>query len=265
MRIARVFPTKTRMCPDDPDAYFGFPPENVPEYDEIHISVTFTWDIPKIERLQKAWSKYGFVKVGGPALGDPGSFFVPGLYLKHGATITSRGCPNKCSFCFVHRREGALRELPIVPGHIIQDNNLLACSERHVSKVFEMLQGQKKIDFVGGFEASRITPDLVSKLKQIKLYQLWLAYDTPQAKGAVENAIALLRPHFNQNKIRCYVLVGYGNDTVLEAQKRLEWVYNLGALPFAMLYHTHIEWKKLHRLWTRPAAMRSVMKLNEYN
>lgn len=60
-RIARVFPTKTRMCPDDKDAYFGPPSLWTPQYDEVHISVTFTWDLVKVEQLMRGWSKHGTV------------------------------------------------------------------------------------------------------------------------------------------------------------------------------------------------------------
>lgn len=43
MEIARVFPRKTKATPDDELCFFGPPPLlNMPEVDEVHISVTFT-------------------------------------------------------------------------------------------------------------------------------------------------------------------------------------------------------------------------------
>ena len=52
--------------------------------DEVHISVAFTYDIPKAEQLYRAWEKLGVpVRIGGPAFGDRmGNTFIPGLYLK---------------------------------------------------------------------------------------------------------------------------------------------------------------------------------------
>ena len=261
MRIARVFPTKTSLTPRDADCFVGPPQGNVPLYDAVHISVTFTWDLPKINRLRREWIKYGPVKVGGPALGDPGGVFIGGKYLRDGVTITSRGCPGNCSFCFVPKREGHIRELPIVPGHIVQDNNLLACSDSHLRKVFDMLRGQKRIDLSGGLEAARINEGVVNELAELEIYQVWTAYDLPQKKKVAERAINLLRGRFNRNKVRCYVLIGYDGDTIAEAEARLKWVWDAGALPFAMLYHPHTEWKLLQRTWTRPAAMASVMKV----
>ena len=161
MKIARVFPRRTSMSPNDPNAYFATPDLFTPEYDEVHISVTFTWDIDKGYRLANAWrSKSKYVKIGGPAFNHRGFDnrpyrFIPGMYVKNGVTFTSRGCPNNCPWCLVPIHEGKLRELPIVAGHIVQDNNLLACSKMHLRKVFQMLHGQKRINFSGGLEDFR--------------------------------------------------------------------------------------------------------------
>ena len=57
------------------------------EMDEVHVSVAFTWDIPRAEQLARAWEDVGVpVKIGGPAYGQPSGDFVPGLHLKHGYT-----------------------------------------------------------------------------------------------------------------------------------------------------------------------------------
>jgi len=142
MKFARVFPRRTNMTPNDSDAYIGLPPLGCPKYDQIHISVTFTWDIRKAVSLIDNWRPFGKIFLGGPAYNGPDNTdpFEPGRYLRKGVTITSRGCPNACPWCGVPQREGKLRELPIRVGHIIQDNNLLACSKSHIRKVFEMLK-----------------------------------------------------------------------------------------------------------------------------
>ena len=111
----------------------------------MHVSVTFTWDMPEAERLAASWERVAPVKIGGPATGMRGEDFVPGRYLKPGYVITSRGCANHCWFCSVPAREGLLRELPITPGWNILDDNLLACSESHIKKVLGMLEKQKKL------------------------------------------------------------------------------------------------------------------------
>ncbi len=99
-KIARVFPSKTNMSPDDEHAYFKEPDLFTPIYDEVHVSCTFTWDKPRAYALAEAWKNHGEVKIGGVAIdGESDQPFVSGMYLKKGVTITSRGCPNKCHFC----------------------------------------------------------------------------------------------------------------------------------------------------------------------
>jgi hypothetical protein len=98
-RIARVFPRRTTATPTDALAFVDCPPPRLfpLEVDEVHVSCVFTEDRKRAEELAFQWDALGVpVKVGGPAYNDPGGDFIPGMYLKHGYTITSRGCTKKC-------------------------------------------------------------------------------------------------------------------------------------------------------------------------
>ena len=89
--MIRVFPRKTKWTPNDDLSFIGDPPLFRPKEQPVKISVTFTWDIPEAKRLYEGWKEYyKDVQIGGPALGDPGSEFVPGLFVKKGAIITSQ-------------------------------------------------------------------------------------------------------------------------------------------------------------------------------
>ena len=135
--IARVFPRKTKATPIDDYAFVGLPGLFIPDdVTEVHISATFTWDLPLVDVMRRAWERIAPVTIGGPATGQRGDAFTPGMYLKKGYVISSRGCPNNCWFCSVPKREGALRELPIEDGHNVLDDNLLACSDEHIKAVF---------------------------------------------------------------------------------------------------------------------------------
>jgi hypothetical protein len=107
MRIARVFPRRTNITPIDDDVYIGQPTMFAKGYDQVHISCTFTWDIPKVQKLQQEWQQYfDDVRIGGPAFNDPGANFT-GFYTRPGVTITSLGMPESMSvlFCAEARRE----------------------------------------------------------------------------------------------------------------------------------------------------------------
>jgi len=260
--IARVFPRRTNQTPTDEHAYVGMPPLWADEYEEAHVSVVFTWDLPEARRLADEWSHYCGVRIGGPALDDPGGDFEPGRFLSRGNIITSRGCPKRCKFCFVPKREGPLRELPIRDGWNVQDNNLLACSREHIEAVFEMLRRQPEpIRFTGGLDIDYLAPWHVDLLGTIRLKSLFVACDRPQDLARLDKAADLLADMSIEKK-RCYVLIGYGDETLTEAEQRCEAVYRKGFLPFAMLFRDKVgqtrdrRWKRLQKKWARPAIYR---------
>ncbi|MFR2405535.1 MAG: hypothetical protein ACLS76_10335, partial [Eubacterium callanderi] len=249
LRILRVFPHKTSYTPDekDPFVYIANGLYQVPalalfpEFDEVHISCVFTWDREFCQKLQ--WQFRGFtdkpVKLGGPAFRSDTPDFTPGLYVREGVTFTSRGCNNNCPWCMVPKVEGKLKELPITPGNIIQDNNFLQTSQAHKDKVFEMLQDQRRICFKGGLEADLIDDHFIEHVKVIRprIKELWLACDTPASLKAFQGACGKLRDAgFSREKIKCYVLI---DGDIEENEKRLSAVYNAGAMPFAQLYREY--------------------------
>lgn len=269
MKIIRVFPVKTSYTPDDEYCFFDTPPLPmfIPEHEEIHICCVFTWDKPRAEFLKETWSAITDkpVKLSGPAYDDSAGDFIPGRYIKKGIIFTSRGCPNQCAWCFVPKREGDLRELPIVAGNIISDNNFLACSRAHKDKVFEMLKSQKAIDFKGGLEVGLIDEHFIENIRSLRIHELWLACDTD---NAIENlrkaAEKLAKAGFKRRKLRCYTLIGLNGLEKDEA--RLRAVYEAGCMPFAQLFQPverieyDLEYKKFARQWQRPAATISHME-----
>lgn len=263
--IIRVFPRRTKWTPTDDLAFVGEPPLfEVPQL-PVFVSVVFSWDMQKGIDLCMQWDRRTCypARVGGPAFGKCPDEFTPGQFIKKGVTFTSRGCTKNCPWCLVSRREGKLREIDIVPGHIIQDNNLLACSRPHIEKVFEMLQQQKEpIKFSGGLDIDYLQPWHVDLLRSIKVDELWVACDTAADLKRLDKAADLLAD-FSIEKKRCYVLIGFGDETQDEAERRLEAVYDKGFLPFSQLFRASeskcehpLGWKALARKWSRPAMYR---------
>ena len=270
--LARVFPRRTRATPDDAYAFVGLPPAKLPEdITEVAISVSFSYDLEEAERLYEAWSKIvPRCAVGGPATGQRGEEFVPGKFVRQGYVITSRGCraENACWFCEAWKREGPVRELPVRDGANIIDDNLLACSEFHIKKVFEMLEGQKKLGyrtfFTGGLEAALIRSWHVELLKKLRPKEIFFGCDTDEKYQHLREAVKLFKEadYFSRNTLRAYLLIGYPLDTLDDAERRLRRVKNLGVCPMAMLYRDlsgavtpDKNWKRLQRLWARPALI----------
>lgn len=264
--IIRLFARRTKWTPRDDLAFYDDPPIfDLPDV-PVYVSVTFTWDKVRGAYLAESWAKRcKRVRLGGPAYeNDKAVDFVPGRFVKSGVTFTSRGCPKNCPWCLVPKREGRLREIPIQSGHIVQDNNLLACSREHIEAVFNMLRRQKRaITFSGGLDIDYLAGWHIALLKTIKIAELWVACDTQTALKKLDKGADLLSD-FAIEKKRCYVLGGFQQEDPDDFEARCEAVLNKGFLPFAQLYqppncqiHYSPQWKALARKWSRPAIYRS--------
>jgi len=260
----RVFPIRTNFTPNDEMAFVGHPP--LPEFrpkdrkTPVYISVVFTWTRDLAEKILASWrDHYDDVRIGGPAYGDYGDEFVPGMYLKQGCTITSRGCVKHCGWCPEKNRP--LRTLLIKPGWIVQDSNLLACPEKHVRAVFDMLRDQgRAISFPGGLDKHFLQPWHRELFDSILIDKLWFACDVTSDLPWLERAAEIL-DGIPLRKRGCYTMIGYDAESLSQAEKRIERVFELGFMPFCQLFrpddHTKIyppEWRAVQRKWSRPAA-----------
>ena len=275
--ILRVFPRRIKNAtPHDAQVRVGLP-TFFDEARRVMISVSFTWDIPAVERLAREWERIAPVEVGGPAYDDPGAEFVPGAWIKKGYVITSRGCPNSCWFCDAWKREGrTVRELPIRDGWDVLDSNLLACSWDHFCGVIEMLKRQPMpAKFTGGLEPARLTRAHVDQLSTLTIEQLYMAYDTPDDWEPLQSACVLLDEagmirrcvDGTDHRKGCYVLCGWPSDTFDDADKRIARVMSLGLRPFANVYRgkdgkRDPEWARWERIRKRPALVGHIGNAN---
>lgn len=278
LKIIRVFPRRTKATPDDELAYVGPPDLFTDLADEVHVSVAFTCDLLKAEQLAYEWQGIArTIRIGGPATGERSEEFVPGRYIKRGYVITSRGCPCTCWFCDVWKRENdapkaAPRELPIVKGWNVLDDNLLACSRPHVEAVFRMLSGQKRrAEFTGGLWAAGLQDYQVGLLGDLKPRpNCFFAYDPGDDFSTLQSAAhRLLSAGFTQrsHRLRVYVLIGFPGDTFSQAETRLASMLSIGFTPHAMLWRPDdkipaqtkwrpsADWRGLQRRWARPAII----------
>ncbi|MDE5883995.1 MAG: radical SAM protein [Oscillospiraceae bacterium] len=128
----------------------------------------------------------------------------------------TRGCPNKCRWCIVPKKEGGIKpyrtwqELvrPDSNKIVLMDNNILAC-EYGINQLESLIDSGYKIDLNQGMDA-RLVDDRIAKiLSQLK----WIKYirfscDTTAQIAAIENAAGLLMKYgIKPYRLFIYLLV----------------------------------------------------------
>jgi len=105
----------------------------------------------------------------------------------------------------------------------------------------------------------------------LKPSSAYFAYDTPGYYAPLVAAAYMLKAAGITGSGRnffVYVLIGYKNDTIEKAKKRLLSVLHLNLLPMAMLFNRAegradaAEWKRFQREWANKIIVGS--KLTEY-
>ena len=89
-----------------------------------------------------------------------------------------------------------------------------------------------------------------------------MAYDEPADFEPLVEATRLLIDAgltLSSHTIRAYVLCGYPQDTIANADLRMRQVSDLGVMPMAMLYERRPDrdWRRFQRSWTRPQLIDS--------
>lgn len=239
--------------------------------DQVHISITFTWDREESRRLFDAYrSYYTDIRIGGPAFKSKCDNFSAGRYVKPGVTFTTRGCNFDCKWCMVPAIEGKFREINIERGNIIQDNNFLLSNRRHFDKVIQMLKKEKAICFKGGIDTRLLKDWHVEEFRSIKTREIWFALDTMERSKYFQAACTkLLKAGFKRDNIRTYVLAGH-NEPIQKSRERLEFAYNCGSLPYISPYregnsrhcigNLSVDDYLFVRQWKRPAIFKAIMK-----
>lgn len=166
--------------------------------------------------------------------------------------FTTRGCTNKCSFCYVNKIEPKHFILDSwksqilasdVPRYcMIHDNNILSFGPKHFRNVVDTLcEAKRPVIFNGGFDVrfwNEENNKLIEKLVSRKLcgnQSIRFAFDGMAQDGKVQSALKDVSEYYaNMEEVLVYVLI---NDSPIEEAKyRASEVVKNGAYPFIQVY-----------------------------
>lgn len=186
----------------------------------------------------------------------------------------TRGCPNKCPWCIVPKKEGNIRAYSDIEDWldgrkeaVIMDNNIIA-HQHGLAQMEKIAAMGIRVDINQGIEAGRITPEIASLLSRMKFTRyIRIACDTRAALPSVEKAVERMKlAGIRPDKVFCYVLV----KDVDDALYRIERLRQLGVQPFAQPYRDFTnnieptqEQKRLAR-WCNMKAIFKTVKWEDY-
>lgn len=124
-----------------------------------------------------------------------------------------------------------------------------------------MLRAQnRRIFFNGGLDKHLLKDWHRQLFDSIPIGELWFACDVTSDLPWMERTAAMLEG-IPTRKRRCYTMIGYDSETLSDAERRIERVFELGFMPFCQLYRPDEgtkeypqAWRDLRRKWSRPAA-----------
>lgn len=188
------------------------------------------------------------------------------LYPKWDTAIgfTTRGCPRKCPYCVVPKKEGKLKVVSDIYSFwtgqrkiVLLDNNLTAAPFEHFQKVCEdCITENLLVDFSQGLDIRLITPEhawLLAKVRTFK--QIHFAFDHINHKTAVREGVKILEANgVPRSRLMFYVLIGY--DSTPEGDLyRVEYLKGLGVTPFVMPYNRRKSYQNNFARWVNMKAI----------
>jgi hypothetical protein len=153
----------------------------------------------------------------------------------------TRGCPNKCPWCFVPHKEGDIRPYADIEDFcrhdkvLLMDNNVLA-HDWGIKQIEKIAKMGVKVDFNQGLD-SRLVDDSIAKLlSRVKWWKpIRLACDTAGQMKYVHKAVELLRWYNARPRdYSCYVLLKPGE--IEDAIQRIRFLKGIGIKPFVQPY-----------------------------
>lgn len=205
------------------------------QYDIVYMSKIFSFTpdyghwITNTKHIRKGGTGYDIYSMLPEEMEyvTPDYSLYPSIDNKTAFGFLTRGCPNKCKWCVVPRKEGNIRpymdiEDIAVQGRtniILMDNNVLAC-DYGLEQIQKIIDKKYRIDFNQAIDARLITEDIAKLLAKVRwINVIRLGCDTPKQIAECEKAMHLIDTH--RGKPMQYLMYTMIDKDINEAYHRL--------------------------------------------
>lgn len=140
----------------------------------------------------------------------------------------TRGCPNRCTWCIVPKKEGGIQpymdvdDIAIDNRHnlVLMDNNILAAGDYAMEQFEKIINSRYRVDFNQGLDARLVDDEAAKMLAKMRwINTIKFGCDTPMQINDVERAIRLIdRYSANPKQYLLYTIIT--NDMV-ESYERI--------------------------------------------
>ena len=130
----------------------------------------------------------------------------------------TRGCPNKCKWCVVPRKEGPIRPYmdidEVACGRmkvVLMDNNILAAGDYCTEQLLKIIEKGYKVDFNQALDARLVNEDNARLLAKVKWLDGLIRFgcDTHRQIADCERAMALINANGYRHQYFLYTMLGH--------------------------------------------------------
>lgn len=207
------------------------------QYDIVYMSKIFSFTpdygqyITNTKHIQKGGTGYDLHSF----LPEEMEYVIPDYSLytsidkKTAYGFLTRGCPNKCKWCVVPRKEGNIKPYMDVDdiavngrtNIILMDNNVLAC-DYGLNQIQKIIDRKYRVDFNQAIDARLITDDIAKLLAKVRWIDvIRLGCDTPKQIQECEKAMQLVDQY--RNKPMQYLMYTMIDKDINESYSRLSY------------------------------------------
>lgn len=254
-------------------------------YDKVYLSKIFTFSpdagyYVNADETEKGGTGYDIHSTL-PAEIDmmqPDYSIFPQVDGKTAYGFITRGCPNKCPWCVVPRKEGGVKpymdvEEVAIEGRtrlILMDNNILAC-DYGLAQIEKIIRKRYRVDFNQALDARLVNGHVANMLAHVK----WLApirfgCDTMGQISSCENAMRLIDKCSGRR--RQYLLYCMIHGDISENEMRLSYFranshVRIVAQPFRDLHNSGQmipQWQKDMARWAMRREIYATCKFRDF-
>lgn len=201
----------------------------------------------------------------------------------------TRGCPNRCKWCVVPKKEGAIRPYwdveRVANGKkklVLMDNNILAAGDYCTEQLSKIINLGYKVDFNQALDARLVNEENARLLANIKwLGSIRFGCDTTQQINECERAIELIDGFGYRGIYFLYTMIGGGNgieecyerimhwwrknDDLRNKHKQKRYFPNAQPYRDPMNVNDPPKWQKDMARWTNNRALFGTMEFKDYS